>query len=138
VPPPPWLVDLEEGLAAETGGDTDLLATALVVLASVAGASVPVDEEERRGATRRALLRLAAGGDPSRGLDLNGPAVTELAEELRDIDRQLALETGFRELAAQSAGLPHVSEALHGLMHAPDIGWRAYACSLLAEDLGAE
>jgi hypothetical protein len=138
VPPPPWLVDLEEGLAAETGGDTDLLATALVVLASVAGARVPVDEEERRGATRRALLRLAAGGDPSRGLDLNGPAVTELAEELRDVDRQLALENGFRELAAQSAGLRHVSEALHGLMHAPDIAWRAYACSLLAEDLGSE
>jgi hypothetical protein len=136
--PPPWLVDLEEGLAASTDDETDLLATALVVLASVAGANVPLDDDERRGATRRALLRLAAGGDPSRGLDLNGPAVTELAEELRDIDRQIALETGFRELAAQSTGLPHVSEALHGLMHAPDIGWRAYACSLLAEDLGGE
>ena len=134
---PPWLVDLEEGLAA-SGDETDLLATALVVLASVAGADIPLDEAERRGATRRALLRLAAGGDPSRGLDLNGPAVTEMAEELRDIDRQIALETGFRELAAQSKGLPHVSEALHGVMHAPDIGWRAYACSLLAEDLGGE
>jgi hypothetical protein len=135
----PWLVDLEERLAASTEDDeTDVLATTLVVLAAVAGANVPVDEDERRGATRRALLRLAAGGDPSRGLDLNGPAVSGLAEELRDIDRQIALETGFRELAAQSAGLPHVSEALHGVMHAPDIGWRAYACSLLAEDLGAE
>jgi len=136
--PQPWLVDLEEGLAAPTDDETDVLATALVVLASVAGANVPVDKDERRGATRRALLRLAAGGDPSRGLDLNGPAVTELAEELRDIDRQIILETGFRELAAQSKGLPHVSEALHGLMHAPDIGWRAYVCSLLAEDLAGE
>lgn len=132
---PPWLVALEEGLAGETEADTDVLATSLIVLASVAGANVAIDEDERRGATRRALLRLAAGGDPSRGLDLNGPAVTELAEELREIDRQISLEGGFRELAAQSKGLPHVSEALHGLMHAPDIAWRAYACGLLAADL---
>ncbi len=108
------------------------------MLATVAGAKVVIDETERRGATRRALLRLAAGGDPTRGLDLNGPAVTELAEELREIDRQIALEKGFREIAAQSKGLPHVSEALHGLMHAPDIGWRAYCCGLLAEDLGSD
>ncbi len=135
---PPWLVKLEEGLAAETGSETDRLATALIVLASVAGANIEIDEAERRGATRRALLRLAAGGDPSRGLDLNGPAVAELAEELREIDRQISLENGFRELAAQSKGLPHVSEALHGLMHAPDIAWRAYASGLLAEDLGEE
>ena len=135
---PPWLVKLEEGLAAETGSETDRLATALIVLASVAGANIEIDDAERRGATRRALLRLAAGGDPSRGLDLNGPAVTELAEELREIDRQISLEAGFRELAAQSKGLPHVSEALHGLMHAPDIAWRAYACGLLAADLDSD
>ena len=50
-----------------------MLATSLVVLAAVAGADVALDEDERRGAARRALLRLAAGGDPARGLDLNGP-----------------------------------------------------------------
>jgi hypothetical protein len=28
-----------------------------------------------------------------------------------------------------------VSEALHGLMHAPDLAWRAYAAGLLADHL---
>jgi hypothetical protein len=112
-----------------------VLATSLVVLASVAGADVQIDEDERHGSARRALLLLAAGGDPARGLDLAGPAVTSLAEELRTAERQLELESGIRRIAMQATGLPHVSEALHGLMHAPDIAWRAYAASVLAEEL---
>jgi hypothetical protein len=133
---PPWLVDLERTLADESGDEE--LATALVVLASVAGDRVPLPEDERRAATRRATLLLAAGGDPSRGLDLNGRAVTALADDLRDVDRQLALESALADLRTQAAGLPHVSEALGALTHAPDLAWRAYACALLAEDLGAE
>jgi hypothetical protein len=31
-----------------------------------------------------------------------------------------------------------VSEALRGLVDAPDVAWRAYACSLLADALGAD
>ena len=50
-------------------------ATAVVTVASVAGRELELDPEEVRGAGRRALLVLAAGGDPSRGLDLDGPAV---------------------------------------------------------------
>ena len=134
--PPAWLVALERSLAADT--ETENLATALVVLASVAGERVVVPEALRRAATRRALLLLAAGGDPSRGLDLHGRAVTALADELRDVDRQLALEDGIRELRQLAAGLPHASEAIRALADAPDVAWRAYACSLLAEDLGEE
>ena len=134
--PPPWLTHVEENLAGED--DESELATALVVLAAVAGANVPVDEDERHGAARRATLLLAAGGDPARGLDLNGRAVAALADELRTVDRQLALEAGLNELAAQAKGLPHVSEALHGLMHAPEVAWRAYAASLLADELGGD
>jgi len=132
--PPPWLTHVEETLAGED--DESELATALVVLAAVAGANVPVAEDERHGAARRATLLLAAGGDPSRGLDLKGRAVASIADELRTVDRQLALEAGITELAAQAKGLPHVSEALHGLMHAPEVAWRAYAASLLADELG--
>ena len=98
----------------------------------------PVSTSTRTsGAARPAgrVLRLAAGGDPARGLDLAGPAVTSLADELRTAERQLELETGVRRLAMQASGLPHVSEALHGLMHAPDIAWNAYAASLLADEL---
>jgi hypothetical protein len=131
-----WMVALEETLAADETGDE--LATALVVIASVAGERVLIDEQRARVATRRALLLLTAGGDPTRGLDLNGRAVTALADDIRDADRQLMLEEGIRELAPAASGLPHLSEAVHALIHAPDVAWRAYACSLLAEELGAE
>jgi hypothetical protein len=134
--PPGWLVELEEALAADPDGER--LATAVVVLAAMAGRDVVIADAERRGATRRALVLLAAGGDPERGLDLRGRAVTALADDLRDTDRQLALEAGIRELTLLATGLPHVSEAVHALADAPDVAWRAYACSLLAEALGDE
>ena len=128
-----WLLGLEGSLAEDESGDE--LATALVVLASVAGHEVQIEENEAHGASRRALLLLAAGGDPDRGLDLNGRAVTALADEVRTVDRQLALERGLDELKAQAKGLPHVSEALAALRATPDVAWRAYACSLLAAEL---
>jgi hypothetical protein len=131
----PWLADLERTLAE---GDEDSLAIAVVVLASVAGAEVRLDGEERDGAVRRALLLLAAGGDPNRGLDLNGRAVGALATDLDDTDRREILASALARLASEAQGLPHVSEALRGLLDAPDVAWRAYACSLLAAALGAD
>lgn len=131
--PPAWLLQLESSLADDESADA--LPTALVVLASIAGERVAISEGERHGAGRRALLLLAAGGDPERGLDLNGRAVTTLAEELRTSDRQLTLEQGVADLRAQAKGLPHVSEAVQALAQAPDVAWRAYAASLLAEEL---
>ena len=131
-----WLEELERSLAESE--DPAELATALVVLAAVAGETVVVEEDEVHGASRRALYLLAAGGDPERGLDLNGRAVTALADDLRTVDRQLALENGISELRAQAKGLPHVSEAVHALADAPDVAWRAFACSLLAEQLGED
>jgi hypothetical protein len=131
---PAWLVEVERSLAEGEG--TESLAVALVVLASIAGADVSIDADEVHGAARRAVFLLAAGGDPERGLDLDGRAVTALAEELRTVDRQLALESGLQELRLQAQGLPHASEALHGLIEAPDVAWRAYAAGLLAEELG--
>lgn len=133
---PAWMVELEQTLAGED--DTDELATALIVLATIAGQDVRVEEDEQHGAGRRALLLLSAGGDPSRGLDLNGRAVEAIANDLRTAERQLALETGLRLLRLQAEGLPHISEALHGLMHAPDLAWRAYAAGILAGELGAD
>jgi hypothetical protein len=130
-----WVFDPERSLSGEESGDE--LATALVVLASVAGQGIQIGEDEAHGASRRALLLLTAGGDPDRGLDLNGHAVTALAEEVRTVDRQLALERGLDELKAGAKGLPHVSEALTAMRATPDVAWRAYACSLLAEEMGA-
>jgi hypothetical protein len=128
-----WLRDLENSLAEDESGDE--LATAVVVLATVAGQRVQIGEDEAHGASRRALLLLAAGGDPERGLDLNGRAVSALADEVRTVDRQLALERGLDDLKAEAKGLPHVSEALSALRATPDVAWRAYACSLLAAEL---
>jgi hypothetical protein len=130
------MLSLERALADEDG--TEELATALVVLAAVAGREVHVDADEAHGAARRALFLLSAGGDPERGLDLHGRAVTALADDLRTVDRQLALEEGVRQLRLEAAGLAHVSEALHALADTPDVAWRAYAAGLLAEELGGD
>jgi hypothetical protein len=130
----PWLNELERSFGdSDDEGD---LATALVVLASLGGAQVRVEEAEKQAATRRALLLLTAGGDPARGLDLNGRAVESLADDLRTVDRQIALEQGIANLRLEAQGLAHVSEALHALADAPEIAWRAYAAALLAEELG--
>jgi hypothetical protein len=133
VSPAAWLENLERSLAEDVG--TETLATGLVVLATIAGREVHLDEDEAYGAARRALLLLSAGGDPDRGLDLNGRAVGSMAEDLRTVDRQLALEDGLKQLRVQTEGLPHVSEALRGLTDAPDLAWRAYAAGLLAQAL---
>jgi hypothetical protein len=129
-----WLVQLERSLEE----DDESLAVGIVVLASVAGREVHIEPDVVHGAARRALLVLTAGGDPERGLDLNGRAVHAMADELRTVDRQLALERGLDEVKAQAKGLSHVSEALAALRATPDVAWRAYACSLLAEELGQE
>jgi hypothetical protein len=131
----PWLADLERSLSEDAD---DTLAVGLVVLASIAGADVRVDEDERHGAVRRALLLLAAGGDPNRGLDLNGRAVSALATDLDEPERREALLSALERLRAHAQGLPHVCEALHALAEAPEVAWRAYACSLLAQELDDE
>jgi hypothetical protein len=109
-----------------------------VTLAALAGRHIGIDDDERRSAARRALLVLAAGGDPSRGLDLKGPAVERIADELDAPDRRTALTAGLVDIRRAAKGLPHVTEATYGLLDAPDVAWRAYACSLLAEELDSE
>lgn len=130
--PAPWLADLERTLAEDVD---DSLAVTVVVLASVAGTGVPLEDDERQAAVRRALLLLAAGGDPDRGLDLDGRAVRALASDLDEPDRRQALVAALSGLVAEAEGLPHVSEALRALRDAPDLAWRAFACSLLAREL---
>jgi hypothetical protein len=136
VTPPGWLANLERSLAEDEG--TEMLATGLVVLATVGGRDVHLDADEALAAARRALLLLSTGGDPDRGLDLHGRAVTAMADDLRTVDRQIALEEGLRQLRVQAEGLPHVSEALHGLVDAPDVAWRAYTAGILAQALAED
>jgi hypothetical protein len=101
----------------------------LVALALLAGREVPLDEDELRGALRRSLLLLASGGDPHRGLELDGRAVTSLADELDAPERRAALASGLAALETPDADL---------LRAEPELAWRLYACGLLAEELAAD
>jgi hypothetical protein len=108
------------------------------VLAFLAGRRVSVDDGLLHGARRRAVQLLAAGGDPFRGIDVDGRAVRALAE---DIDRPAAraeLQVGLGELRAQANGLPLVTGLLEGLERDPEQAWRWFACALLAEELGGQ
>jgi hypothetical protein len=87
---------------------------------------VPLDEAERNAALRRALLVFAAGGDLHRDPTLGDPAVAELARDLDAPDRREAL----------LAALEGVGDA-EPLRADPDLAWRAYACGLLADELGS-
>jgi hypothetical protein len=109
-----------------------------VSLAYLAGGDINVPDEERRPAARRAMLLLAAGGDPTRGLDLDGRAVGALAADLETPERLDAMAEGLDGVLAQATGLPHVTEAARALRAEPDVAWRAYAASILADELDAE
>jgi hypothetical protein len=124
-----WLEQVE---ATAEGDD------ALAVLAWLAGADVPVDEDELRGAMRRSLLLLAAGGDPHRTLELDGRAVVALAGELDRPERREELASGLAGLRTESEGLSSVSMALDGLLDDGDLAWRAYAAGLIGEELAEE
>jgi hypothetical protein len=105
------------------------------VLAFLAGRRVAVDDELLHGARRRAVQLLAAGGDPFRGLDLDGRAVRALADDLDRPERRAELGRGLAELRAQADGLPLVTGRLEALEQEPDQAWRWFACALLAEEL---
>ena len=125
----PWLDQLEQML---TEADA---ATAVVTVASAAGRDIELDDAEMRAAARRAVFVLAAGGDPERGLDLNGPAVTTFAADIEADGLRDALSAGLERLRDDAIGLPYVSETVRALLAAPETAWRAFACSLLAQHI---
>jgi hypothetical protein len=108
----------------------------LLSLAWLAGQEVELDEDELRGAVRRAELLLAAGGDPRRELELDGRAVNAVAGDLDDPSARDQLEDALARLAAASEGLAAVSDGLARLRAQPDLAWQSYACTLLAEAIG--
>ena len=119
-----WLEALEHGETVD----------ALPVLAYAAGIEIDLGDDAH-GATRRALLLLAAGGDPHRGLDLNGRAIRALAEELDDPGRRVQLGAGLVRLQQQARGLPRIEQALDALRARPSLAWRAFAAGGLADSL---
>jgi hypothetical protein len=108
------------------------------MLCFFAGRDVPLDEDELNGAVRRAELLLASGGDPHRTLDPFGRAATALADDLDSPERRAALGRGLEALRDEVAGLRGARESLRLLLADPDVAWRVYATSLLAEALAEE
>lgn len=108
----------------------------LLSLAWLAGRELQHDEDELKGALRRAELLLAAGGDPRRELELDGRAVEAVANDLDSEEARNGLEDALARLAAATEGLAAVSDGLARLRAQPDLAWRSYAGALLAEAIG--
>jgi hypothetical protein len=111
---------------------------ARVAVAFLAGADVTIPDDELRGARRRAVLLLAAGGDPHRDLDLEGRAVQALASDLDSKRRREALATGLSAVAGAAPDLEVLHSTVDELLADTDLAWRSFACSLLVEELAGE
>ena len=108
----------------------------MVSLAYVAGRAVRLDPDELAAALRRALLIVAAGGDPHRELTLADRAVVSLAADLDGPERRRDLVDALARLHEEARGLAYVRAVVAALAGDVDLAWRAYACGLLAEELG--
>jgi hypothetical protein len=115
--------------------DTGELGDPLPVLAYVAGAAVEIDESELNGARRRALLLVAAGGDPHRELEVDDRAVKAIAADLFTDERRTQLARGIDALVLRVRDLPTAREGALFLAGDVDLAWRLYTLGLLAEEL---
>ena len=125
--------ELEALLARVDAGD---LGDPLPVLAYLAGQAVSFDESELNGARRRALLLVAAGGDPHRTLEVDDRAVKSLAADLYDAARREQLARSLDALVLRVRELPVAREAALFLVSDVDLAWRLFSLALLAEELG--
>lgn len=108
----------------------------LVSLAWLAIEDVPVDEAELRAARRRAMLVLAAGGDPHRDVGTATPAVERLADELDTPERRASLHEALA--AVDASGLATVQKALQLLLDDRELAWRLFALAHVADELSEE
>jgi hypothetical protein len=115
--------------------DAGQLGDPLPVLAYLAGQAVQLDEADLNGARRRALLLVAAGGDPHRELDVDDRAVKAVAADLHTQERRDELARSIDELVLRVRDLPVAREAALFLAGDVDLAWRLFALALLAEEL---
>jgi hypothetical protein len=106
------------------------------VLVYLAGGAVDLADSDLNEARRRALLLLAAGGDPHRELGVDDRAVKALAADLWTEERRDRLADGLDALALEARDLPLVRDTVIKLASDLDLAWRLYALALLAEALG--
>lgn len=127
-----------DDLIADVLGRVDAgeLGDPLPVLAYLAGQSVTIDEADLNGARRRALLLVAAGGDPHRELGVDDRAVKAIAADLHTGERREELARAIDALVLRVRDLPAAREAALFLAGDVDLAWRLFALALLAEELG--
>jgi hypothetical protein len=116
--------------------DAGELGDPLPVLAYLAGQVVEIDEDELNAARRRALLLVAAGGDPHRELRVDDRAVLALAEDLDSAKRREELARSLEALVLRVRELPAARDAALRLAGDIDLAWRLFSLALLAEELG--
>lgn len=116
--------------------DAGELGDPLPVLAYIAGQEVELDDADLHGARRRALLLLAAGGDPHRDLDVDDRAVKALAADLYTEDRREQLGRAIDALVLRVRERSATREAALFLAADVELAWRLFSLALLAEELG--
>ena len=110
---------------------------AWAMLALLAGEAA-VERSELEAPLRRALLVIAAEGDPHRELDADGRAVAGFAADIDTPERRAAFAAALRSLLGQAGGLPRAAYLLETLVEDAELAWRSLAVALLAEELGDE
>jgi hypothetical protein len=116
--------------------DAGELGDPLPVLAYIAGQGVEIDDEDLNGARRRALLLVAAGGDPHRELDIDDRAVKALAADLYTDERRRQLGRSIDALVLRVRERRAAREAALFLAADVELAWRLFSLALLAEELG--
>lgn len=117
----------------EASGPSEADAAAAVAFA--ASLSLHLDEAALAGPVRRALLLLAAGGDPHRALEVDGRAVRALADELQALVGDDELATAFASVHARARGLPRIEAAAAVLAADSKRARSALALALLGTEL---
>ena len=115
--------------------DAGELGDPLPVLAYLAGQAVELDEPELNASRRRALLLVAAGGDPHRELSVDDRAVKAIAADLYSEERREQLARSVDAIVLRVRDLPAAREAALFLAADIDLAWRLLALALLAEEL---
>jgi hypothetical protein len=115
--------------------DAGELGDPLPVLAYLAGQAIELDDGELNGARRRALLLVAAGGDPHRELEVDDRAVKALAADLYSDERREQLGRSIDALVLRVRDLSTAREAALFLAADVDLAWRLFSLGLLAEEL---
>ncbi len=115
--------------------DAGELGDPLPVLAYVAGEALELEPAELNGARRRALLLVAAGGDPHRELEVDDRAVKAVAADLYTEERRDLFARSLDVLVVRVRDLPRAREAALFLAGDVDLAFRLFALGLLAEEL---